>query len=388
MIRLTVPSVDEDDVRAVREVLLSGCLVQGSRVADFEDAITRYVGSDHAVAVSSCTAALHLGLLATGVGPGDKVAVPTYSWPATANVVILCGAEPVFVEIEPETSNMDAAALDATLHNNAIKAVIPVHTFGGMAAMTSIMEVANRFAVPVIEDAACALGAELDGRKAGTFGAMGCFSFHPRKAVTTGEGGVIVTNRSGLARTLRILRNHGLDPDSPSPDFIMAGFNLRLTEFQAALGSSQLAKLNRIIERRRAGARFYDSLLHGTVITAPRTCNSSCHAYQSYAALLPRGAGKRRETIIHALKARGIETTIGTYNMPLTTYFRRRGGFRPGDFPITDDIAGRAITLPLFEGITPEQQEEVVRALLRLAESELDDNTSSVSVPSKQATLQ
>jgi dTDP-4-amino-4,6-dideoxygalactose transaminase len=365
VIRLTVPSIDEDDLRAVREVLLSGYLVQGPRVAAFEQAVAAYVGTEHAVAVSSCTAALHLALLAVGVGAGDKVAVPTYSWPSTANVVALCGAEPVFVEIDAETSNMDPAALEITLQHNQVKAVIVVHIFGGMAAMPRILEIANRSAVPVIEDAACALGAELGGRKAGAFGATGCFSFHPRKVVTTGEGGVLTTNNADLARTVRTLRNHGIDPDAPSPDFITPGFNLRLTEFQAALGITQLTKLDRIVENRRAAARVYDSLLAPTGITPPRALKNSRHAYQSYAALLPRGAAPRGK-IIAALKERGFETTIGTYHIPLTTYFARRGGYSAGNFPVTDDIAQRHISLPLFEGITLEQQQEIVSALCEL----------------------
>ena len=367
MIRLTVPSIDQDDLRAVHEVLASGFLVQGPQVALFEKAVAEYVGVEYAVAVTNCTAALQLALLALGVGPGDRVAVTTYSWPATANVIALCGAEPLFVEIEPSTFNMDPEALAAALREHQVRAVLPVHAFGGMADMERINAVAAEHGVPVVEDAACALGAELQGRQAGAWAAMGCFSFHPRKAITTGEGGIITTDDAALARTLRVLRNHGQDPDAAAPDFVAPGFNVRLTEFQAALGSAQMRKVDRIVASRRAAAAVYDRLLDGTELAAPAVLPGSRHVYQSYVVLLPAEAAPRRAAIIAALREAGIETTIGTYHMPLTTYFRTRSGHAPGDFAVTDDVAARAISLPLYEGITEEQQRAVVTALVEAA---------------------
>jgi dTDP-4-amino-4,6-dideoxygalactose transaminase len=229
--------------------------------------------------------------------------------------------------------------------------------------MAAIMEIAEKYGAVVIEDAACALGAELKGRKAGTWGAMGCFSFHPRKAITTGEGGIVTTNDAALARKLRMLRNHGLDPDSSTPDFAIAGFNLRMTEFQAALGSTQMAKLERIIERRRACAGVYDQLLADSPVTTPKSLTGSRHVYQSYVTLLPEGIAAVRPSMISSLKAAGVETTIGTYHMPLATFYRQRYGFQTGDFPITDSIAARALTLPLFENLTRDQQEQVTAAI-------------------------
>ncbi|PYU29996.1 MAG: glutamine--scyllo-inositol aminotransferase [Acidobacteria bacterium] len=368
LIRLTMPSIEEDDLRAVREVLLSGLLVQGARVETFERAVARYVGVDHAVAVSNCTAALHLALLALGVGRGDRVAVAAYSWPATANVIVLVGAEPVFVDIEPDTFNMSPLALKEVLGRTAVRAVMPVHTFGGPADMPRILEIAGRFGVPVIEDAACALGTELNGRKAGTWGVIGCFSFHPRKAITTGEGGMVVTNDPKLGRKLRILRNHGLDPAATFPDFIEAGYNLRLTEFQAALGTCQLNKLGRIISKRRVDAARYDGLLKDTRVNPPVALRDSRHVYQSYVSLLPAEVAPRRSKMIAELKSQGIETSIGTYHLPLTTFYRARGGYRAGDFPVTDDIAPRAISLPISEALTREEQDEVIFMLSRQIE--------------------
>lgn len=367
MIRLTVPSIDEHDLQAVREVLASGYLVQGAHVAEFERRVAEFVGTRHAVAVSNCTAALHLGLLALGIRPGDRVAVSTYSWPATANVIALCGAEAVFVDIDPHTYNMDPQLLEQVLQRTSIRAILPVDAFGGMADLSRICALADAHGIPVLEDAACALGASMGGRRAGAWGAAGCFSFHPRKAITTGEGGMITTNDAGIARAVRMLRNHGIDPDvTGTPDFISPGYNLRLTEFQAALGLTQMQKLERLIEARRLRAEIYDQLLEGTDVVPPRAVTGSRHVYQSYVALLPDRAAEGRARMIAELKQRGIETTIGTYHMPLTTYFRSVGSYAPGSFPVTDSVARRTISLPLFAGITREQQELVVASLRQL----------------------
>jgi perosamine synthetase len=366
VIRLTVPSIDEDDLKAVRDVLESGFLVQGPRVSEFEQGIANYVGTTYAVAVSNCTAALHLSLLAIGVGPGDWVAVPTYSWPATVNVVALCGAKPVFIDIEPDTFNMSPAALETSLSTQRVKAVIPVHTFGGIADMKRINAIAAKYGAIVIEDAACAIGASLSERAAGTWGTMGCFSFHPRKAITTGEGGMITTNDPQLVKSLRALRNHGQDPDAPRPDFILPGYNLRLTEFQAALGLTQLKKLDRIIASRQALVQTYNSLLDGTELRRPSLLPESNHVYQSYVVLLPGEIALKRSEIIAELKSRGVETTIGTYHLPMTTYFRQQGGYKRGDFLVADDIAERALTLPLYDGLTTADQKLVISELLEV----------------------
>jgi perosamine synthetase len=223
LIRLAVPSIDEEDLAAVRETLATGFLVQGRVVAEFERVIGEYVGVEHTVAVANCTAALHLSLLALGVGPGDEVAVSTLSWPASANVIVLCGAKPVFVDMEATTYNMDPAALEQALAARPkIKVVLVVDAFGNMADLAAISAACDRHGVQLLEDAACSLGARVAGRNAGQWGAAGCFSFHPRKTITTGEGGAVTTKDEAFARQIRILRNHGLDPDAASPDFVAA----------------------------------------------------------------------------------------------------------------------------------------------------------------------
>jgi perosamine synthetase len=372
MIRLTIPSIEEDDLQAMREVLASGYLVQGAKVASFEKTVADYVGTKYAVAVSSGTAALHLGLLAIPIQPGDLVVVTAYSFVATANVIELCGARPVFVDVQPDTFNMDPNCLEEVLNRlmanadtaHRVKAVLPVHTFGQMADMSAIMELTGRHGLPVIEDAACALGATFNGRQAGTWGAIGCFSFHPRKAVTTGEGGIITTNDPNVARRLRAFRNHGQEPDKEAPDFIFPGFNYRMTEFQAVLGTTQMSKLDRIIRARRLLAAHYDALLAKTPFQAPIVVPGGQPVYQSYVTLLPEDAAQRRTDLIRYLKDQGIETTIGTWHIPLTSYFRSRYGYRPGDFPVTDQVFDRALTLPLFEQLQEMEQNVVVEQLL------------------------
>jgi perosamine synthetase len=248
-----------------------------------------------------------------------------------------------------------------------VKAVLPVHAFGQVADMPQILAAAGRYEIPVIEDAACALGATLNGKAAGAWGVMGCFSFHPRKAITTGEGGAITTDDPQLA-----LRNHGLDPDAAAPDFVMPGFNCRLTEFQGALGLTQMNKVERIVRARREAAQRYDRLFEGGPLTPPFVEAGSEPVYQSYVALLPPGKTARRAEWIGEWKRRGVETTIGTWHMPLTSYFQKRYGFEAGDFPVADAVFARALTLPLFEGITEEQQATVAREIGRtLAEEPL-----------------
>jgi perosamine synthetase len=374
VIRLTVPCLEEDDFQAVRAALASGQLVQGPRVAAFEKGVAQVVGVEHVVAVSNGTAALHLSLLALDVRPGDIVLVTAYSWVATANVIEVCGAQPVFVDITPDTFNMDPNQLEAALKrltSNAetarrLRAILPIHAFGESADLPALMDISARNKLPLIEDAACAFGATLHGRPLGSWGAMGCFSFHPRKAITTGEGGAITTQDANLARRLRALRNHGADPDAPAPDFILPGLNYRITEFQAALGMAQLGKFERLHKARQRLCAQYDALLRGTTLRPPQSLPGSKPAHQSYVVLLPEKAAPRRQDIIRALREQGIETTIGTWHMPLTSYFKSRYGYREGDFPVTDEVFARSLTLPLHERLTVEEQTKVVQSLTSL----------------------
>jgi perosamine synthetase len=374
MIRLSIPSIEEDDLAAVREAVASGFLIQGARVAAFEESVAKRIGVKHAVAVSNATCALHLALMALGVQPGDICVVAAYSWISTANVIELCGARPEFVDIDPNTFNIDATRLEETLQRlmqnpetaPRVKAVLPVHTFGQMADMRAVAALCERWDLPVVEDAACALGATLHGRQAGTWGSMGCFSFHPRKAITTGEGGVVTTDDNELARRIRCLRNHGIDPDAPMVDFIMPGYNYRLTEFQAALGTSQMAKLERITDARIQKAARYDQLLADSPFQKPAILSGAVHVYQSYIALLPPNAAASRSDLIRRAREAGVETQIGTIHMPMTTFFRSRYGHRQGDFPVADTVSARALALPLFESLSQESQRKTVETISTL----------------------
>jgi perosamine synthetase len=367
VIRLMVPDIEAAEIEAVASVLRTGHLVQGRCVEAFEAALAQTVGVRHAVAVSSGTAALHLAIRALGIGPGDLVAVPAYTWPATANVVALAGGHPLFVDIQPSTLGMDPSALERTLDSHpGAKAVMPVHAFGRMADMAAITELARARNVAIVEDAACALGAKLAGRSAGAWGRLGCLSFHPRKIVTTGEGGAVTSDDAVLAHSIRMLRNHGLDPDAAWPEFAVAGYNLRLTEFQAVLGAGQLGRLEPIVAHRRALAAEYRKAFAGTDVECPNPPDPGLHVYQSYVVILPERYGNSRQAVIAGLRARGIEATIGTYHVPLTSYFRARYGHRVGDFPITDAIAGRALTLPLHRELKQQDVCNIAVALLDL----------------------
>ncbi|HTL04928.1 MAG TPA: DegT/DnrJ/EryC1/StrS family aminotransferase [Gemmatimonadales bacterium] len=364
MIRLAQPAIDEQDIAAVAAVLRSGWLVQGAEVRAFEAELARIAGVPHAVAVSNGTAALHLALLALGVGPGDEVAVAAYSWPATANAVVFCGARPVFVDIEPRTLGMDPDRLAEVLRGSArCRAVLPVDAFGRMADLPAISAAAEARGVPVVEDAACALGARLAGRAAGGWGAAGCFSFHPRKVVTTGEGGAVTTADGALADRVRALRNHGLAPRPGEPSFEAAGLNCRLTEFQGALGRVQLGKLPSLLATHRRIAGWYAELLAALPLTLPEAGPGEAHIYQSYVVLLPAELAGRRSALLERLRSAGVEATIGTHHIPLTTYYRREAGYQPGDFPVTDAIAARAVALPMHHALERDEAAQVAEAL-------------------------
>lgn len=362
MIRLALPLIEDDDIEAVSDALRSGHLVSGARVVDFERRVATLAGTQHAVAVTNCTAALEIALKVLGIGRGDRVAVTTYSWISTANAIELVGATPVFVDIDPATFNMSPARLEAALSANDISAALPVHTFGNVRGIDQLAAIAEVHGVPLIEDAACALGARLSNRPAGSWGTLGCFSFHPRKAVTTGEGGVVVTNSAAHDELLRSLRNHGTDPAAATPAFVRPASNLRMTEFQAALGASQLTKLERVLQIRREVAARYERLLAGTGITCPVVGPE--HILQSYVVLLPPGLPVTASDVVKKVRDAGVEVTVGTWHMPLAAYYRQRYGYRRGDFPATDEVFARALSLPLHHLLTSEDQAIVTKTLL------------------------
>lgn len=362
---LAVPDIEESDIDAVAAVLRSGMLVQGEQVAALEAEIADYLGVRHAVAVSNGTASLHLALVALGVGPGDEVIVPAFSFVATANVVELVGARCVFVDVQADTFNIDPDLFEAAITPRT-KAVIPVHEFGLCCDIGRVVEIASARNIAVVEDAACALGATEHGRHAGSFGEIGSFSLHPRKAVTAGEGGIVTTSDDALAERFRVLRNHGISSAGGDMQFVAAGFNYRLTDFQAALVRGQFARFDATLARRRALADGYFAALRGVDgITLPAVPDGKAHSWQTFHPVVSDGVD--RDALIAALRARGIGSNYGAQCIPAQVHYRAAYGHDSArDFPNAWRAYRQGIALPLFGRMT---DDDVARAATALRES-------------------
>jgi perosamine synthetase len=355
MFRLSIPSIGREEELAVSEVLKSGFFVQGKKVAQFEEAVAAYLGVKHAVAVNSGTSALHVALLAMGIGPGDEVILPDYTFPATVNVVELTGAKPVIVDIEPNTYNMDPRQVEAAVTPRT-RAIMPVHLFGQSADLDPILKVAQKHKLQILEDAACVLGARYKGRLCGTIGDAGCFSFHPRKIITTGEGGMVVTDKPAIAERLRILRNHGMEfrPNTNSIDFVAAGFNYRMTEMNAAIGLVQMKKLSKFIAGRQKVAREYDRRLKKiSWIKTPVTPKTNTHMYQAY--IVHVDPSVNRDRLMGYLKSHGIEVNFGTYALHRLSFYKTKYRLQAGRFPAAEDAFKTTLALPLYERLTKHQ---------------------------------
>jgi perosamine synthetase len=349
MIKLARPVIRKDAIADVVRVLESGNLIQGAVVQKFEEGLADYLEIKHAIVVSSGTAALHLALLALNIGPGNEVIVPAFTYPATANVVELVGARPVLVDVTLEDYCLDPRQIEAAVTKRT-KAIMPVHEFGQAANMSPIMAIAKRRRLQVIEDAACALGTEYKCKKAGTIGNLGCFSFHPRKAITTGEGGAVVTNDDLLADRLRSLRNHGISGAGPVPDFREAGFNYRLTEFQAALGIPQLRKIESFILHRLRAAERYDRELSGVLgIKIPRRYKNRRMIFQTYHILL--AGGVNRDAVIRGLKLAGIETNLGAQALHCLSFYRKKYRYTESRFPNAARAYRQGLALPMSQAL-------------------------------------
>jgi len=357
MIRLIRPDIGKKETKEVSKILKSEFLIQGENVEKFESRVAEYLNVKYAVAVSSGTAALHLSLVAMEIGKDDEVIVPDFTFPATGNVVALVGARPVLVDIDLKTYNIDPVEIEKSITSRT-KAIIPVHLFGQSADMEPIIDIAKKHNLYIIEDAACALGAEYKGRKCGTMGDIGCFSFHPRKAITTGEGGMIVTNNTEIAERIRALRNHGVVNRNGEYKFEYAGFNYRMTDFRGAIGWIQMEKIDKIIGRRIELAKLYDSLL-GNIdeVQPPFVANGNKHIYQSYVVLLDDQIN--RDAVIRKLKERGIETTIGTYALHCQPFYRKTYGFKEGELGNSYRVFKQGLCLPLY----PQMEQKDIKKL-------------------------
>lgn len=358
MIPLTRPNLGEEEVIAVKEVLLSGQLVQAEKTNAFEQIIADYLGCRNAIAVSSGTAALHLSLIALGIGRNDEVIVPAFTFPATANVVELVGAKPIFVDVDSEMLNIQIDKIEAKITPNT-KAIIPVHEFGCPVKLDVLVELCSCRGIKLIEDAACAFGAEFNSVKCGTIGDVGCFSLHPRKAITTGEGGIIVTNSDDLASFIRKLRNHGQTRLDDKVEFEFAGFNYRITEIQSAIGIVQMKKLERMIVKRIKLAKLYDDLLADSNIKIPHNPEFGKHIYQTYHVILPNSID--RDMVIEKMLQLGIGTNLGAYSLNLLKSLKKYAD--EPSYPNSERAYKSGLALPLFHELKEAEVGYIVEML-------------------------
>jgi dTDP-4-amino-4,6-dideoxygalactose transaminase len=363
-IRLAQPLVDDDELNELRSVLASGYLAQGPKVAEFERQVAGYLGTKHAFAMTSATTALHLALVVLDVGPGDEVLVPDFTFPATANVVVQQGAVPILVDVDPATFTIDLADMARKLSPRT-RAIMPVHAFGLSADMGPIMEFARAHGLSVVEDAACAIGTTYHGRRVGGFGHVNCFSFHPRKVITTGEGGMITTNDDRLAERIALLRSHGGVRRDGRFTFEAAGFNYRMSDLQAAVGVAQMRKLDGLIARKRQMAARLTELLEGVEgITRPTEPAWGGHIFQSYVLLLDDGVD--RDAAIASMRELGVETTLGTYALHAQPFFAREYHYELGDLPGSYRAFTQSLTLPLYPQLQDADLERIAATLRRV----------------------
>jgi perosamine synthetase len=364
-----MPWLGEEEARAAADAVLSGWVAQGPRVAAFERAFAERVGAEHGIAVSSCTAALHLALVALGLGPGDEVVVPSLSFIATANAVRYVGARPVFADVEGATGNLTTATVDA-VRTPRTKAVLVVHQGGVPADVDALRAACADWDVPLVEDAACAIGSTVGGKSVGHGALIAAWSFHPRKVITTGEGGMVTTDDARWAERLRRLREHGMNASaaqrhaSSKPileSYLEVGYNYRMTDIQAAVGLVQLGKLDEMVARRRALAARYEALLHDVPgLTPVRDPAHGQGNFQSYWVLPAEDFPVSRDGLLAALAAAGISARRGIMASHLEPAYE---GHPSAPLPVTERISRDSLILPLFHTMTEAQQDRVVAVL-------------------------
>ena len=383
-IPLTKLYIDEEDLSAVQKPLQTGWLVQGPYTANFEKKMASYNNSLYAIATSSCTTALHLSLIGAQVKPGDTVIVPAFTYVATANAVEHSGAKPVFIDIDIHTYNLSVEHLTHYLENiqspqKIPKAIIVVHLFGLCANMPEIMKLCQKYQITVIEDAACGLGAQIHGKAPGSFGLAACFSFHPRKIISTGEGGMILTNDKKTESLLRKLRDHGAEISDQKrheshmfdlPEFKNLGYNYRMTDIQGALGCSQMKKISHILNKRKELAHYYDHLLEKlNWLHVPEVPSGYTHAYQSYVPLIIKinknstESGNVRQRLMSHLHQKGIASRPGTHAVPCLEYYKKKYNIHIEDYPNALNAHYQAITLPLYPEMKHQEIEYIANAL-------------------------
>jgi perosamine synthetase len=371
---ITRPCFDHAEIDAIQKVLDSGWVTQGPATAAFEKAFAQRHDVGHALATTSCTAALHLSILALGVGRGDEVIVPSFTWVTSAHCAEYAGARAVFCDIDPTTFNLNPEAVAAAVTPRT-RAIMAVHLFGLSADMQALLEIAQRHNLAVIEDAACAVGSTYQGKPVGGLGDLGCFSFHPRKVITTGEGGMVTTNTTDLADRVAALRNHGANrlktPADPKPysmgSFEFLGYNLRLSDIQAAVGLAQMAKLeNLLAHRRRCALGYSERLAHIPWLRLPHEPPGYTHSYQSYVVWVLPDAPAPRNQIMEWLAGQGIQTRPGTMAVHRTAYYRDKYRLPADGYPCSKAAEECTITLPIFPGMTEADLDRVAGSLTKV----------------------
>ena len=364
--------IDDEDISAVTAVLKTDWITQGPKVAEFEDKVAEYCHARYAVAVSSGTAALHAACAVAGISPGDEAITTPITFAATANAIVYCGGKPVFADIREDTLNIDPAEIRKQLSPRT-KTILPVDFSGHPADLDEIKAIAREKGLTIIEDASHALGAEYKGQKIGSLADMTIFSFHPVKHITTGEGGMILTDSEEFHQKLRIFRHHGIVKDNPDKgpwyyEIYNPGYNFRITDFQCALGVSQLKKLDRFVERRREIARRYNEAFAGIkeIITPieDKNVKAAYHIYviQLRTELLKAG----RKEIFEALRAENIGVNVHYMPLHLHPFYQREFGYKKGDYAGAEKYYDRAITLPIFPGMTDEDIADVIEAVKKV----------------------
>jgi perosamine synthetase len=374
-IPISLPVTGEEEWQATREPLINGWLTSGPKVREFEQLFAERHNVKHALAVTSATTALHLALVALEIGPGDEVIVPAFTWVSTANVVLYCGANVVFADVDTVTFNIDPEDLKKRITSKT-KAIIPVHLFGLCANMDDIKAIAGN--IPLVEDGACAAGAAYKATPAGALGTIGCFSFHPRKSVTTGEGGMITTNDDHLADVMSMLRNHGASISEEQrhhgprpyilPDFNMLGFNYRMTDLQGAVGVVQIKKLDTFIDEREKWATWYiEQLADIPWLRTPQVGADYKHGWQSFVTFVDESkAPCSRNEIMEKLQEQGISTRPGTHAVHMLNYYADKYGIQPSDYPGAQAANDYSMSIPLHNRMVAEDYEYVVVVLKSL----------------------
>lgn len=363
-IPLAKPNIQDKDIDLVSEVLRSGMLVQGKYVSQLEKSFVNLTGGEYASALSNGTATLHLALIALGIGAGDEVIVPAFSYIATANVVELVGATPIFVDIDLATFNIDVTKIEAVITPNT-KAIIPVHEFGLACDIGAIMAIAEKRGLFVIEDAACALGAFYNKKHVGSFGNFGSFSLHPRKAISSGEGGVLITNETDSDTRIKILRNHGTEIIDGKMDFSAFGFNYRMTDFQAALVVSQMDRLQPSIVYKNDLADCYFNDIHSGNVTLPFVPDYTTHTWQTFHVLVTDNV--RRDDMILKLKEKNIGVNYGAQCIPYMKAYQEKYGYNCKLlFPNALRAYECGLALPIYDLVTKEQINYISRTLNNL----------------------